>query len=176
MTCLRLRCPLRIGPPRRHQSCLVLMLLLPLLVIALLPASSNAQLLLSTATSVEPGATAATLAAECQPPFFDEGKVNTHQGKSLILKDVCLEQVRGSDGCPTSADDPRARWFRRRHVGQVHVLSAMASALHMQTACASAQARHPLWLQPMSISPCGLLTTSPCAWHPLPLFLKWVLS
>ena len=66
--------------------------LLPLLVVALLPASSNAQLL-SSAISADPGATATLAETPCQPPFFDEGRVNTHQGKSLILKDVCLEQV-----------------------------------------------------------------------------------
>ena len=70
--------------------------LLPLLVVALLPASSNAQLL-SSAISADPGATATLAETPCQPPFFDEGKVNTHQGKSLILKDVCLEQVSRSD-------------------------------------------------------------------------------
>ena len=88
-----LRCLLCTAPPQR-LSCRMLMslpLMLPLLIIALLPESSYAQFhrALSTATSAEPGAH-----ADCQqPPYFHEQRVNDHQGKSLILKDVCLEQV-----------------------------------------------------------------------------------
>ena len=75
---------------------LSLPLLLLLLLIALLPGSSHAQFHL--ATSAEPTGATAGAHADCQqPPFFHEQRVNDHQGKSLILKDVCLEQVRGID-------------------------------------------------------------------------------
>ena len=78
-----------IEPPRLSRLVLSLPLLLPLLLISLrLPGAAHAL-----GEHADPAAGMAGSVTDCQLPFYDEEKLAVHMGKSLILKDVCLEQV-----------------------------------------------------------------------------------
>ena len=80
-----------VEPQRQPYLVLSLQLLLTLLIALRQPESAYAL-----SKHADP-AGAAESVNDCQLPFYDEEKLAVHMGKSLILKDVCLEQVRRSD-------------------------------------------------------------------------------
>ena len=96
-----------VEPQRQPRLVLSLPLLLPLLIIALrLPEAAHAL-----GELADPAAGMAGSVTGCQLPFYDEEKLAVHMGKSLILKDVCLEQVSRSD------DTREMREWRRLRIG-----------------------------------------------------------